>query len=233
MNVIETANATDVLAAQSASGAIISEQAKATGKYFVRHLRPLAGKMAEYLDICGKIEKALEAGQLFLAENLEAVKTGLMYDVCEPELADNVTCDEGVRAMLTNALKGSAYTAVNYMGLISSVSYGAGPVAGDTMASHAGWLEAGTTNAPTFAARLAPAFGTAATRTMPQSATTNFTMTGAGTVKGAFLAIKDAAGVAPTSAALNTSGAMWSAGTFTDKVVQANDVIQVTYSTSL
>jgi len=55
---------------------------------------------------------------------------------------ENVVCDEGVQAMLTNALKGSAYTAVNYMGLISSASYVSTPVAANTMASHATWTEA-------------------------------------------------------------------------------------------
>ena len=153
--------------------------------------------------------------------------------VLSEEAFDNLVCTEGKNAMLDNALAGSAYTAVNYMGLISSVSWSA-VAAGDTMASHAGWTEAGGANAPTFAARLAPAFSAASAGSKAQSTTTNFTMTGAGTVKGCFLAVKSAAGVAPTSAVANTSGALWSAGTFSaDKVVAANDIIQVTYSTSL
>ena len=61
---------------------------------------------------------------------------------------DNVVCTVGKNLMLDTAFAGSAYTVVGpYMGLISSTSYTA-VAAGDTMASHSGWLEAGGTNAP-------------------------------------------------------------------------------------
>ena len=47
--------------------------------------------------------------------------------------------------------------------------------------------------------------------------------------------MKNAAGTAPTTAVGNTAGALWSAGLFSggDKAVQANDVLQVSYTTSL
>ena len=52
----------------------------------------------------------------------------------------NVVATVGKNLMLQTALTGSGYTVVGpYMGLISSVSYTTGPVAGDTMASHSGW----------------------------------------------------------------------------------------------
>jgi hypothetical protein len=144
---------------------------------------------------------------------------------------ENVTCDQGVQAMLTAALKGSAFTAVNYMGLISNVSYVSVPVAANTMASHATWTEA---VAGTCAARVAPTFGTAAARALATTAA-SFSIVGTDTIKGVFLAIKDAAGVAPTSAVANTSGAMWSAGLFSggDKPVANLDTLNVTYSTGL
>ena len=174
------------------------------------------------------------------AEGIYTVKHIRDGVILSKETFTNTVMTEGKNAMLTNTLKGSSYTAVNYMGLISSVSF-TSINALDTMANlvagatYNQWKEAGVANAPTYTSglRLAPSFGTASGGSMPQTATTNFTMTGAGTVKGCFLAIKSAAGVAPTSTVADLNGAMWSAGTFTDKVVAANDVIQVTYSTSL
>ena len=72
----------------------------------------------------------------------------------------NVVCNEGKNFGLDQILGGTAFVAA-YMGLISSVSYASVPVVGDTMASHATWTEAGSTNAPTFAARGTPAFSAA------------------------------------------------------------------------
>ena len=58
------------------------------------------------------------------------------------ETINNVVCTVGKNVMLDAALAGAAYTVVGpYMGLISSTSYTAVAV-GDTMTSHAGWLEA-------------------------------------------------------------------------------------------
>ena len=63
----------------------------------------------------------------------------------------NTVMTVGKNVALDAFLSGSSYTAASYMGLISSVSYGAGPVAGDTMTSHAGWVEAGSsTNYPLY-----------------------------------------------------------------------------------
>ena len=63
---------------------------------------------------------------------------------------DNVVCTVGKNLALDTFLAGAAYTVVGpFMGLISSTSYTA-VAAGDTMASHSGWLEAGGANAPTY-----------------------------------------------------------------------------------
>jgi hypothetical protein len=145
---------------------------------------------------------------------------------------DNVVCTLGKNLMLQSALTGSGYTVVGpYMGLISSVSYTTGPAAGDTMASHTGWTEAGSTNAPTFAARGTPAFGTATAGAISLSTPTSFTMTGAGTLKGAFIVY----GAGAVSTLMSTAGTLLSAGTFTggDQPVIAANVVQVSYSLSL
>ena len=148
------------------------------------------------------------------------------------EKIHNVVATVGKNLMLQTALTGSGYTVVGpYMGLISSVSYTTGPAVGDTMASHDGWTEAGSTNAPTFASRGTPAFGTATAGAISLSTPTSFTMTGAGTLKGAFITY----GTGAVSTLMSTAGTLLSAGTFTggDQPVIAANVVQVSYSLSL
>lgn len=145
---------------------------------------------------------------------------------------DNLVTTVGKNLALDTILAGSAYTVTGpYMGLISSVSYGAGPAVGDTMASHAGWTEAGSTNAPTFAARVAPAWSAAAGGSKAASSAVSFTMTGAGTLKGAFLVF----GTGAVTTLGSTAGTLLSAGLFSggDQVVSSGNVVQVSYSLGL
>jgi hypothetical protein len=102
----------------------------------------------------------------------------------------------------------------------------------DTQASHATWLEVGSTNAPSYSGtRKTPAF-TATTSANPAVLTTSaavvFSMTGSGTVAGAFI------NVAGSSAIDNTTGVLFSAGDFTagSKTVSSGDTINVTYTLS-
>lgn len=144
---------------------------------------------------------------------------------------ENVVCTLGKNLMLQTALTGSAYTVTGpYMGLISSIGYTA-VAAADTMASHSGWNEAGSTNAPTFAARVAPAFGTASAGAISTSTPTSFTMTGAGTLVGAFITY----GTGAVTTLMSTAGNLLSAGAFTggNQPVNSGNVVQVTYSLSL
>src|SRR4029450_13145453 len=56
------------------------------------------------------------------------------------EVIDNVVATVGKNLMLDTAFAGAAYTVTGpFMGLISSTSYTA-VAAGDTLASHSGWL---------------------------------------------------------------------------------------------
>ena len=144
---------------------------------------------------------------------------------------ENVVCTLGKNLMLQTALTGSAYTVTGtYMGLISIVSYTA-VAAADTMASHAGWNEAGSTNEPTFAARVAPAFGTASAGAISTSSPTSFTMTGAGTLVGAFITY----GTGAVNTIGSTAGTLLSAGAFTggNQPVNSGNIVQVSYSLSL
>jgi len=148
------------------------------------------------------------------------------------EVIENVVATVGKNLALDIFLAGSAYTVVGpYMGLISSVSYTA-VAAGDTMASHSGWLEAGGANAPTYTGNRKTAVWSAATAGgKALSAALSFAITSTGTVKGAFLCF----GTGAVATKDDSNGVLWSAGTFNtgDKAVVNGDTLNVNYSTSL
>ena len=148
------------------------------------------------------------------------------------EVIDNVVQTVGKNLALDTFLAGSAYTVTGpYMGLISSTSY-TGVAAGDTMASHSGWLEAGGANAPTYSGnRKTAVWAAASAGAKALSAALSFAITSSGTVKGAFLVY----GSAALNTKDNTAGTLWSAGTFAtgDKAVVNGDTLNINYSTSL
>lgn len=144
----------------------------------------------------------------------------------------NVVTTVGKNLALDTYLAGSGYTVVGpFMGLISSVSFSAVDAA-DTMTSHAGWLEAGNANAPTYTSpRKTAAWAAASGGSKALSAALSFAITGTGTVKGAFLVY----GTGAVSTIDNTSGVLYSAGLFTggDKSVVNTDTLNVSYTASL
>jgi hypothetical protein len=145
---------------------------------------------------------------------------------------ENTVATVGKDLALDTFLAGAAYTVTGpYMGLISSTSYTA-TAAGDTMASHSGWLEAGGANAPTYTGNRKTAVWSASSAgSKALSAALSFAITSTGTVKGAFLVY----GSAAVNTKDSTAGTLWSAGTFStgDKAVVNGDTLNVNYSTSL
>jgi hypothetical protein len=144
---------------------------------------------------------------------------------------ENLVTTQGKNDLLDKYFAGSAYTAAWYLGLISSVSYTTGPAVGDTAANmntSNAWREAqGATNLPDYVAGTRPAisFGTAASGgSKTAAAAVSFTFSSGGTVKGAFIGSTNTKGA--------TTGILYSAGTFTDKVVATNDVLNVTVTVS-
>jgi hypothetical protein len=140
----------------------------------------------------------------------------------------NLVVNVGLQDMNAKYFSGSSYTAAWYIGL-----YGAGasntPAAGDTMASHAGWVEV---TAYSEATRQACTFGTATTA--DPSVNTNsaspaaFTINGTTTIGGAFLTSNNTKS--------GTSGTLFSASDFSspgDRSVVSGDSINVTYTFSL
>lgn len=145
---------------------------------------------------------------------------------------DNLVTTVGKNHLLDNYLAGSAYTVTGpYMGLISSTSYSA-VAAADTMASHAGWLEAGSANAPTYSgSRPTCAWSAASSGSKALSASLSFSITGTGTVKGCFIVI----GSGASATVGNTGGTLLSAGLFSggDKAVVSSDTLNVSYTLSV
>jgi hypothetical protein len=143
---------------------------------------------------------------------------------------ENLLTTLGKNFLLDTTLAGSAYTVVGpYMGLISSTSFSA-VAAADTMASHAGWLEAGSTNAPTFAARLTCAWSSASAGTKALSAGLTFTFTGAGTVQGAFIVT----GSGAVTTLMSTAGTLYAEGVLgTPQPVVSTNTLTLSYSTTL
>lgn len=134
----------------------------------------------------------------------------------------NVVTTVGKNDFLDKYLKGAAYTQTVRMGLAGTGS----KVAGDTQASHAGWLEVGLANAPTYTGNRKDVVMGAAAAGSSVSPVQAFAMTGSGTVSGCFInnggsATKD-----------DTTGILFSAGNFTagDKIVTSGDTINVTYT---
>lgn len=145
------------------------------------------------------------------------------------QLAPNVVTTVGANLALDTILSGSAYTVTGpFMGLIGAVTFTSAPVIADTMTSHAGWTEAGATNAPTYTApRKTIAWSAAATKSKSPSAAPVFAITGAGTAKGVFLAY----GTGAVATIDSTAGVLYSAGLFLggDQAVVNTNTLAITY----
>lgn len=144
---------------------------------------------------------------------------------------DNIVTTVGKNLALDTFLAGSGYTVVGpYLGLINGSA--ASAVVGDTMASHAAWLEVGLANAPTYSgSRKTVAWSAAAAGAKAASAAAVFNITSAGTVGGCFLVL----GAGALATIDNTGGTLYSAGAFTggSRTVGAGDTLNVTYQASL
>ena len=145
---------------------------------------------------------------------------------------DNLVTTVGKNLLLDTLLAGSAYTVTGpYLGLVSSASYSAVDVA-DTMGTHAGWLEAGSANAPTYSgSRKTVSFSSASAGSKASSAASSFSITGTGTVKGGFLVL----GSGASATIANTSGTLYSVGLFSggDRAVVSGDTLNVSYTASV
>lgn len=133
----------------------------------------------------------------------------------------NTVMTVGKNDILDKFLKGAAYTQTIRMGL-----KGAGTqVVGDTQASHAGWLEVGLANAPTYTGSRKDVVMGAASAGSSVSPGQVFAITSTGTVAGCFINNGGSATID------NTTGVLVSAGDFAaSRSVLSGDTITVTYT---
>jgi hypothetical protein len=202
------------------------------GTYHVICTRPKPEDVAKYLHLIAQQEQLFKAGRLSDAIIVEREALALSTEKQWEDTFHNLIVDAGKNHNLDTHLAGSGYTVTGpFMGLISLVSYSA-IAAGDTMASHAGWLEAGNANAPTYTApRKTAAWNAASGGAKALSAALSFAITGTGTVKGAFIVL----GSGASSTIDNTGGTLFSAGLFSggDKAVVNTDTLNVSYTATL
>jgi hypothetical protein len=195
----------------------------------------LAEFKKEYDLLCARKMELVRSGLRDAARKIQELIDQIPMQVIWADEFKNTVTNVGKAYILNNAFTSGSVGAPSnmYLGLISATAAFSTPAATDTMASHANWTEAGATvNAavvqPSVAARLAASFNTSVGASISTGAT-SFTMTGAGSLAGCFLAI------GASSAVGNTSGTLISAGAFStgSQPVSANNVVAVTYQMSL
>ena len=195
---------------------------KTRGEYYVQHLRPDPAQMEGFMRVWNAALAAAERGDQAEEQRLLKEELRQFQILVSEEQFPNLVTNVGKNDLLDKYLLGAAYTQTIRMGL-----KGVGAAAaGDTQASHAGWLEQGLANAPTYTGnRKSVAMGAAAGQvsTSPVQA---FAITSGGTVAGCFIsnggsATKD-----------DTTGILFSAGDFTtgNKIVVNLDTLNVTYT---
>ncbi|MGI4847365.1 MAG: hypothetical protein ACRYGK_04405 [Janthinobacterium lividum] len=220
----------EVCAVSDVSGATVirqngtAESVAAIGQYSAE-CRRISAEFHRKLQVLSKLAR-LTRGRL--REWFQSKINALPHEIVWADSFPNLITTQGVNYLLDNGLAGSAFTAANYMGLISSASYSA-IVAADTAASHAGWLEAGAANAPAYSGTVRPTcvWSAASARNKALSSSLSFTMSTPGTVKGSF--------ISTSSVKDGTAGVLFSAGLFSggDRAVIANDVITVAYNVTI
>lgn len=129
----------------------------------------------------------------------------------------NTVVNVGLDDVLTQYFKGAAYTAAHFVGLTDGTP---NPLAGDTMSSHANWVEV---VAYSEATREALTLGTVASQGVDNSATkASFSINGTATVGGAF--------VSTNNTKSGTTGTLYGVAAFTggDRSVANGDTVNVT-----
>jgi hypothetical protein len=222
----------DTADATVARGAMFGDSAAVTGRYTYVATGPIEARRTEYVKLRDKIEaikRWLPLVWPLAAASALAQMATIPIEQKWVEVSDNIVVTVGKNEILDKAAAGSGYTATWYMGLISSASYTTGVVAGDTMGTHGGWLEAGAANAPTYsqANRVTTAWSAAAGGAKSLSSALTFSITGTGTVKGGF--------ITTVSTKDGATGILISGNTFTggDKVLGNGDTLSVSYTLTL
>ena len=136
------------------------------------------------------------------------------------EVIENLVVNQGLNLALNILLGATAKISNLYIGLIRDDGY-TGIVAGDTMASHAGWEEADEYSEAT---RQVITFAAASGQSIASDTTADFSINGTETMKGAFLS--------DNNTKSGGTGNLFSAGLFSEgnQAVGSGDTIKVSYT---
>lgn len=129
----------------------------------------------------------------------------------------NLVPTVGLNQLLDVTLGASTQNTAWYIGLIEGAAVTPTLAAGDTLASHAGWTENTnyTGNRKTWTKNAVASAGSITNSSAPGEFTIG---SGGATIEGAFLC----------SASSGTTGVLYAAGTFTEKVLAQNDILKIT-----
>jgi hypothetical protein len=133
----------------------------------------------------------------------------------------NGIVDVGLNKILEDMFNGGTQSGTWYIGLVDNSGFSAFANA-DTLASHAGWSES---TAYSETARPEWTAGTAASRSITNASTVDFSINATVTLKGIFIADDSTKG--------GTSGTLWSTAAFASNVAAVNgDTLKITYTVS-
>ncbi len=244
------AAAADIFSARIAHQGDSVHLALSGGFYGISYTEPPPHLAAEFTELRRRLRQAEAANDardwaliISLREQLRAIPQDELWQ----GHVVNTWCSEGSEAVLTHALKGSAYTATAFLGLIDSTGYGfagangtgftrgslAGSITAVGGASPAnGWNE---TPSSVLATRGTPSFGSSSSSGVNSDLACSavaLSILAARTVKGLFIPVRSKAGVASTSTVGNTAGAILSGGLFTegDQVFTGAGTLNATYT---
>ena len=134
----------------------------------------------------------------------------------------NGIVDVGLNHILDTQFHGGTQVATWYIGLVDNAGWSAFADV-DTLASHAGWTES---TAYTEANRVTWAEDAAASRSISNSTTADFSINASGNLKGIFVSSNNVKSTGNT-------GTLWSTAAFSSVVATANgDTLKVTYTVS-
>lgn len=185
------------------------------------------------LDACGtSVERGAPVAETIgIKGRYDVVCVGEDGQIKWTDSIENLVVTVGKNDLLDKYFFGSAYTAAWYMGLVDNASFTA-YAAGDTLASHTGWLEnLGYTISGSSTNRATVGWSTAASAGSKTASVAAFTINATSTILGALMTTTQARNTTSNGGA----GILYSAGTFTGgaRSVISGDTLNVTYTASV
>ena len=185
------------------------------------------------IDSCGtSIDKGAPVAETIgIKGRYDVVCIGEDGQVKWTDAIENLVVTVGKNDLLDKYFFGTTYTAAWYMGLVDNASFTA-YAAGDTLASHTGWLEnLGYTISGSGTNRATVGWSTAASAGSKTASVAAFTINATSTILGALMCTTQARNTTSNGGA----GILYSAGTFTGgaRAVISGDTLNVTYTASV